>query len=266
MTEVPGRKARTFPGTPDGPRPSLVAAARAGAETFLEHMSFAVKARTHPGSVRIDGVDVALDDSWATPVIRSALYAGWYERAEREILRTTLTGRDIYLELGCGTGLLATMAARIVNPGAVTAVDADPQMVDVTRATLARNGVNANVLNVALLNRPATATTQFYVRAPFWQSSLDWDAAAHAVTVGVADIHDTVRQLGASYLMLDIEGGEAALLQDGLPSCVSTVCVDTHSAATGAKAQSTMIDRLIADGFALQVDRCDPPVLLFTRD
>jgi len=52
--------------------------------------------------VNIDGVEVLLDEAWASSPVRSALRSGSYERAERQVLAATLSPDDRYLELGCG--------------------------------------------------------------------------------------------------------------------------------------------------------------------
>jgi len=181
---------------------------------------YCTREHARPNSVQIDGVVITLADEWATPVIRTAMYRSWYERAEREVLLQTLSPSDTYLELGCGVGLLATLAGRRVAAGAVTAIDADPAITAVARSTIASNGVVADVRNLVLAPTPTSPTTTFYVSADFWRSSLSHDPQARPITVPVADASEVITEIAATYLMVDIEGGETALLRDGLPRCV----------------------------------------------
>lgn len=216
--------------------------------------------------MRIDDVEIRLGQAWASEDVRAALHDGSYEYAERSVLTATLTPDDVYLELGAGLGLLATLAGRTVAPGKVVAIEANPVMADVARQTTSRNGVDADVRNQILARGPRSQTTKFHVRADFRESSLIPGSATVEVAVPVADACETIRSIGATYLMIDIEGDETDLLQMTLPDSVTTLCIDTHSRVTGPAAQSAMVRRLLADGFTLEIDRCIPPVLLFSRE
>jgi cyclopropane fatty-acyl-phospholipid synthase-like methyltransferase len=112
--------------------------------------------------VSIDGVEIMLDESWSSPSVRSALRSGSYERAEREILAATLSPDDTYLELGCGIGLLATLAAARVGDESVVAVEANPIIADVARETTSRNGHTIEIHNIVLLHDPVEAVTAFF--------------------------------------------------------------------------------------------------------
>lgn len=225
--------------------------------------------------VTIDGVEIELDEAWASPPIREALRSKWYERAERGILAATLSPDDTYLDLGCGIGLLATLAARRVGAGNVVAVEADPAIATVARETASRNGQAIDVRNVVLIHNPDETLATFHVRPDFWASSLspplearngdEPPAEVRSIQIPAVDARETIAGVGASYLMVDIEGGETDLLRQALPRCVKTVCVDLHADATGIDAQSEMVASLLADGFDLDIGHSDLPALLFRR-
>lgn len=225
--------------------------------------------------VSIDGVEVMLDAAWASPTVRASLRSGSYERSERAVLAATLSPDDTYLELGCGIGVLATLAAARVGDGNVVAVEADPAIAAVARETASRNGHAIDVRNAVLLQDPVEAVTSFYVRPDFRVSSLsplpeargsnESPAELQSIQVPAVDALGTIARVGASYLMVDIEGGETDLLRLPLPDCVTTVCVDLHAEATGIDAQSEMVAALLANGFDLDIGRSDLPALLFRR-
>jgi FkbM family methyltransferase len=127
---------------------------------------------TGPELVRIDGVEVMLDEAWASPSVQAALRSGSYEWAEREVLAATLSPDDTYLELGCGIGVLATLAADRVGDRNVVAMEANPVIAEVARDTASRNGHTIEIRNVVLLEDPMDAVTSFYVRPDFRESSL----------------------------------------------------------------------------------------------
>ena len=230
---------------------------------------------TNHEPVSIQGVEVALDEAWAGPSVRAALRSGSYERAERSVLVATLSPDDIYLELGCGIGVLATLAARRVGERNVVAVEADPAIAKVARETASRNGHVIDVRNAVLLHEPVEEVAAFYVRPDFRLSSLspapqkreseESPGELQMIGVPIVDALGTMAGVGASYLMVDIEGGETDLLRLPLPDCVTTVCVELHAEATGIDAQSEMVAALIANGFDLDVDGSNSPVLLFRR-
>jgi FkbM family methyltransferase len=225
--------------------------------------------------VRIDGVEVMVDDAWASPSVRAALRSGSYEWAERKVLAATLLPDDTYLELGCGIGLLATLAAARVGDRNVVAIEANPVIADVARETASRNGHAIEIRNVVLLKDPVEADAFFYLRPDFRESSLsplptvqrddESPEVLHRIQVPTVDAYETIASLGASYLMVDIEGGEMDLLRLSLPDCVVTICVDLHAEATGIDAQSEMVAALLANGFDLDIGHSDLPALLFRR-
>ena len=229
---------------------------------------------THRELVNIDGVEVMLDKAWAGPSVRAALRSGSYERAERGVLAATLSPDDTYLELGCGIGVLATLAAARVGDGNVVAVEADPVIAAVARETASRNGHVIDVRNVVLLHDPVEDATSFCVFPDFRLSSLSPPPEAgndklpgelQRIQVPVVEAYGAIASVGATYLMVDIEGGEMDLLRRPLPDCVKTLCVELHTEATGIDVQSEMVVTLLTNGFDLDLGRSDLPVLLFSR-
>jgi hypothetical protein len=101
--------------------------------------------------------------------------------------------------------------------------------------------------------------------APEARRSDESPAESQRIQVPVADAYQTIASVGASYLMVDIEGGEMELLRRPLPDCVTTVCVDLHTEAIGIDAQSEMLATLLVNGFDLDIGRSDLPALLFRR-
>jgi hypothetical protein len=132
-----------------------------------------------------------------------------------------------------------------------------------------------DVRNVVLLHDPVEAATSFYVFPDFRLSSLSpppeagrndkLPAELQRIHVPTVDAYATIASVGATYLMVDIEGGEMDLLRRPLPDCVKTVCVELHTEATGIDVQSEMVATLLTDGFDLDIGRSDLPVLLFSR-
>ena len=165
-------------------------------------------ARRQPTLFTLDGVVLELD--WrVSPLVRASVWS-WrdYEHRERRIIETTLRTDDTVLELGAGLGFITTIAARIARD--VNAYEADPDMASAAAATIVRNGVRATVTHGALLRSPGSGTTPFYRSENFWESSLLPVHGWASVEIPVLDFAEACE--GASYLIVDIEGGEVDLL------------------------------------------------------
>jgi ribosomal protein L11 methylase PrmA len=98
-------------------------------------------------------------------MVRAAIYDEIYEAQEAEIVRATLRSDDSVLDLGCGTGLITTIAASLTS-SLVRSYDANPAMVDVARQTLQLNGATASVAAAVLQNSPSVEEASFFRGLP----------------------------------------------------------------------------------------------------
>jgi FkbM family methyltransferase len=216
-----------------------------------------------PADFTTRGVRLSLADSWATPAVRADVYDGRYESGEAAVLLATATDSDRILDIGCGAGFVTTLASRIAE--AVWGYEANPAMVAVSRRTLMANGQDAEIINAVLQIAPRAAEVEFYVRKDFTTSSLVGTPEATCVSVPALDFAAEVTARRASYLIIDIEGAETELLQAHLPACVSKISVECHPVVTGQSAVSTMLAALLAQGFTLDLDVSEFPVLFLRR-
>ena len=114
-----------------------------------------------------------------------------------------LTGEDVVLDLGCGTGQLALPVARRVQ--AVAGVDPEPDMLARARRAAAEQGVtNASWILGADSDLPALA-------------ALLGDRRAGAVTVGQALHWMRYRELIPALVPLLRPGGGIAVISNGTP-------------------------------------------------
>lgn len=209
--------------------------------------------------------DVRLDlaEDWVTPQLREAIYDDWYEKPEADIIKATLQPDDRVLEIGCGIGFIATIASRIAE--SVRCYDANPAIVGSARRTIDRNGASVTVTAAVLQREPTAQTTDFYIHNDFWASSLVPNPQATKIAVPVLDFEWEITKHEASYLIVDIEGGETDLLPGPLPACVRKLCVECHPAVSQPAAITAMLVSLLSHGFALSLDNSRPPVLYFER-
>ena len=215
-----------------------------------------------PDVVSLYGVELVLGE-WATPVLRRAVYDGWYEASEREIVEATTRPCERVLEIGCGIGFVATTASK--HGATVRSYEGNPGMVAVGRRTFQRNRANATVTNAILVRHRDRDTVPFYVHVDFWASSLTPAAAARAVDVPVLDFVAEIEAHEASYLIIDAEGAEIDILGGPLPASVRRLCVECHQDVTGNTAVSAMLAGLVGQGFSLDLVASRPPVMYLER-
>ena len=213
-----------------------------------------------PSTVRLNGVELELGP-WATAPVRRAIYQGWYERNEHDVLLATLRPEDTVLELGCGAGYITTVAARIARE--VRAFDGNPDIVAVARDTVTHNGCVATVENAVVQRAPSEATVRFYLEPDFPGSSLKPSHSGHAVDAPTCDF--TTACQACTYLVVDIEGAEVELLRTEMPG-VRAICVETHPWRTGLRPITEMLASLMAQGFMLDVEQSRGIVLHLRRD
>jgi FkbM family methyltransferase len=220
--------------------------------------------RLAPRDFELRGVRLDLTEGWATPTLCGTIYDRCYEDREARIVEATIRPSDRVLEIGCGVGFLATVASRIVGD-AVRCYDADPAMVTAARRTIERNGASATITAAVLQPSPVAETISFYVHDDFWASSLVPDPEATEISVPVLDLAREITEQAASYLLIDIEGGETDLLLDPLPACVRKLCVECHPTVSSPAAITAMLVSVLSQDFALSLEHSRPPVLYFER-
>jgi FkbM family methyltransferase len=216
-----------------------------------------------PAEVELDGVTVQLDDAWATAELRLQLYGRSFESVERQILEDTLLSSDRYLELGAGTGYMATAACRIVGSDNVVAYEANPQMVQVAERTFALNDVSPKLIHAVLGDREGSA--DFYLHEHFTESTLKPTEGLTRISVPRRSFAQALDAHRPTYLMVDIEGAEVELLARKLPADVTALCVETHPQVVGREALDELAMSLTADRFLLDSARSTGTVWFLTR-
>ena len=217
-----------------------------------------------PRRVRVHGVVVAIDPGWPRAIV-GTLYDGRYEQYEAEVLRATLRPGDRYLEVGAAIGVTTTIACQIVGAANVTAVEADPALARTAARTAALNGHTPRVINAVLTNH-GESDRRFYVREDFWGSSLSPSPGAREIVVPGRPFMRELEELRATYLAVDIEGGEAELLAPALPPSVRAVCLEVHPDRIGDAAVHGLMTHLTDQGFVLDTHLLGVQVLFGSRE
>jgi FkbM family methyltransferase len=144
------------------------------------------------------------------------LLAGKYERAEIDFVRKYLPQNIDVLELGASIGANSCQIAKHLDPGIrLTSVEANPALIEVLRANLARNAPERQVKLVHAVVG-AEAGTAFFSPQQNSLVSLASDAKAGSVELRCETLASLVAKhcTGDFSLVSDVEGAEAAFLSD----------------------------------------------------
>lgn len=182
--------------------------------------------------------------------IRRQIYFGEYEAKEVEIVARRLAPDDVVMEVGAGIGYLSALCAKRIGGDRVFAYEANPALMEVIAATHRTNGVAPTVKNVLLAEGDGART--FYVEQEFWaSSSVARSQGARTIEVPQADLNREIAGVGPTFLIVDIEGGEIEFFATADLSGVRKICVETHPGTLTDAQLSRMLERLFAQGFAL---------------
>lgn len=219
---------------------------------------------TQPTRVGVGGVEVKLDDWWATPPIREALYDGSYELAERSVLARTLRPTDRFMELGAGLGIGTTRACQVVGAANVTAYEADPRLAAIAAQTARRNGFEPTIRSEAIGSDDGEI--DYYRHRDFWLSGVLPAEDTTPIRVPVRSLAAALGAFRPTYLMVDIEGAETELLAAvALPGELRALCIELHPDVTGLESIARLIVKLLGEGFALDLGQGERWIAFFSR-
>lgn len=208
------------------------------------------------------GVLLPVRHPLVSPGIAREIYLGDYEAKEIEIIGKRLAGDDVVFEVGAGLGYLSAYCAQRVGSERVFTYEANPELIPVIRETHARNKVSPTVTNALLAK--GEGEREFRVDTDFWASSAHRESG-RAIAVRQLDLNTELRRVRPSFLIVDIEGGEAELFADADLVSVRKLCVETHPDVLGDRVLSTMFAGLIDKGFSLDFSQIRKNVFFFHR-
>jgi len=218
------------------------------------------KART----VKIDGIRLYVADFFSLHM-RKEFYKGKYERPERKILEKTLTQADTVLEVGAGVGYLGIVSRKIVAPNKrVFLVEANPKLLPIIKKNAEMNNVSLEAQNCILGQQEGTE--KFYLMENFWSSSTQPKAQAiETIDIPVKSFQELLDRLQPTYLVIDIEGGEASLLNGQELKSVHCICMEVHPHYVGDEKIASLLIHLFNIGFFIDFHVSEGNVLFLSR-
>lgn len=208
------------------------------------------------------GIMLPVRHAMVSPGIAREIYFGDYEAKEIEIISKRLAADDVVFEVGAGLGYLSAYCAKRTGGEKVFTYEANPELIPLIRETHARNGVAPTVTN-ALLAR-GDGEREFRLEDDFWASSAH-RGSGRAITAKQLDLDSELARIRPSFMIVDIEGGEAEFFAGADLSTVRKICVETHPDVLGDRVLSEMFAGLVAKGFALDFSLIRKNVFFFHR-
>ena len=183
-------------------------------------------------TLNLDGIRVRLSPKMGRAAVAYMLQ-GRYEGPERRILECALKPGDRVLELGTGIGYLSAICARKLGNGNVLSFEANPMLQPLVEQTYALDGVSPRV-EFCLLG-DSNGRALFNVSAEFWASStMRRKGRIRQITVPMKAFNDVITSYKPTFLIIDIEGGEADLIRFARLDNVEKVCIELHPSVIGA--------------------------------
>lgn len=193
-----------------------------------------------------DVVRLPIDRNIMSYLIEKSVASGRYEGSEAALAGPLIQPNDTVLELGAGLGFMSAYL-RLTSPaGRIVCYEANPALMPYIANLHALNKARGiEVRNAVVLPKPSQDTVPFYVHPDFWASSLKPMGRCRSVAqVHVERLSDVMAAVRPDVLVMDIEGGEAEVLEADNLSSVRSVLLDTHDEEATEPALASLRDRL----------------------
>ena len=208
------------------------------------------------------GVLLPVKHALVSPGIAREIYLGDYEAKEIDIISRRLAADDVVFEVGAGLGFLSAYCAKRTGAERVFAYEANPELIPLVRETYARNQVAPTLVNAMLAK--GEGERDFHLEQDFWASSAH-RSGGRSIKVRQLDLNSELARVRPSFLIVDIEGGEAEFFAGADLATVRKICVETHPDVLGDRLLSEMVADLVAKGFALDFSLIRKNVFFFHR-
>lgn len=211
--------------------------------------------------VTLDGIRLGSGPDQPT-TIRNGLYKGYYEAAERELLKRHLEPGNRVLEIGGGIGFVGLLAASIAGSGNVLTYEANPVLEPIIRANHARNAVAPELRMRAITTDGAPVT--FHQSDNVISSSIyDRREANREIRVESDAFADVIAEWRPDMIVMDVEGYEVDLLATP-PSGPGKLLIELHPHVVGEDRIGALLQSLEEGGFEV-VEQVQKNVLLGRR-
>jgi FkbM family methyltransferase len=180
----------------------------------------------------LNGITLVVPDTMLNLHLRHKLGTGGYEGNEARSARTRVCKGNRVLELGGGLGYIAAICAQQTGPENVVTVEANPELLEVARANLDRNGFDqVRIIFGAITGgKGKNETIGFDKRKIFWAGRLANESShpGRVVNVPALSLPFLLDEVRPHVVIMDIEGAEEQMFDDPWPAYVQSVLLELH--------------------------------------
>lgn len=232
-------------------------------EKFQNWLRTALRRDSSPYFLRHMGVDICVDPSIFSKQVIAAIRRGSYERKEATQLLSLVGPGETILEIGAGCGFLSTLMAKQPDCKSVHAVEANPALIPIIKATHMRNEVDVTLYNEVL--GQSNGEAEFFINENFWASGLDDSLGRRSLMIKQVAIQERIFQIRPTLIVCDIEGGEANLLGDADLAHTDKVLFELHPRIIGQKGVRTVFEQMSKRGFTYDCFHSSGAIVTFIR-
>ena len=156
------------------------------------------------------------------------------------------------------------------KPEAYVAIEADPRLIPVMKATHNLNGVENVLIHNCAVTSDKDQLNRGYIELQqgneFWGSSIKQKkGSGNYVKIDTVSLASYLTTYSPNVLIIDIEGAEVDLFHDVQLDKINLIVLETHPGVTGTKPIDEMITYLTSVGMKAEERQKDNPMLIFTR-
>lgn len=212
----------------------------------------------------VHGIRLCVPEHVVSPAVLLPMIKGGYERSEMMFITSVIQPGDRVLELGGGIGFLTCYLQSNIPNVRIRTVEANPKLIPLVEKNLRLNGCRAEVIQGLAATRDGEAS--FNLADNFWSSSImDIPSQYTTQTVQTIDTNRLIRDFKPNKLIIDIEGGEVALVPDLHLTGIEALIIEVHQRYTGMNGVSKVFKALLDKGFMVDLECSRGHVFTFVR-
>ena len=214
---------------------------------FLKKIKWLIR----PKTIELEGIKINIGD-YLSSSIKEAMYGGYYEQQEIQLVKSYLASDDVIMEIGAGIGFLSSYCAKKIGSERIFAYEANIALEEPIRNTYAINHVNPN-LEMCLIGEQI-GIQNFYITKDFWGSSFikpNPETIEKTLTIPVKSFREELKRINPSFVIIDIEGGEYDLLKDNDLYNVQKIVIELHNTIIGYEKVEDVKSKFKSWGFKI---------------
>jgi len=220
-------------------------------------------------TILIDGIEIFVGEKPHPEALESVLFTQQHERAERQLIWRHLRQGHRVIELGSGLGLTTCIAAKILGPNCVRSFEANDAVAALARNNLARNGLQAEVVSQIVIPERIWSpgmVVDFIVSENFTNSSLLAGTAGRRINCTTLPFEKEAEAFKATFLIIDIEGGEIEFLRIAQLEGIQGIVVELHPSISEISEIIAVLEHLRQYGYLISPQHLIDTVIYTARD